>query len=88
MSHHRFPNLSELFYGDLAGKIRKDIVSKDFTHKKECNYRNSMGNTPGVKCAYGGKLNIFYRYVYLGHCNTCMVPIGTYIVHLLYYVST
>ena len=27
MSHHRFPNPSELFYGDLASKIRKDICS-------------------------------------------------------------
>ena len=37
MSHHRYPNLSELFYWDLSGKVRKDIGSKSFIHRELCN---------------------------------------------------
>ena len=64
LSQHRFPNLGELYYGDLAGKVRKDVRSLDFTHKKTCNCSKNIGNEPGVKCAMGGG-GVFYILLYI-----------------------
>ena len=36
MSYHRFPNLGEVLQGDMIGKLRKGIGSKDFLDR-ECN---------------------------------------------------
>ena len=36
MSYHKFPNLGELFGGDLSGNIMKDVMSDDFMHRP-CN---------------------------------------------------
>ena len=55
MLHHRFPNLSKLFYGDLSGEIKKDICSLDYTHEKTCNFSKNIDNEPEVTCAIGGK---------------------------------
>ena len=48
MSYHRFPNLRELFQGDLNKKLLQDVVSKDF-QMLPCNCRNKMS------CPYNGK---------------------------------
>ena len=36
MSYHIFPNLGEVLQGDMIGKLRKGIGSKDFLDR-ECN---------------------------------------------------
>ena len=51
MSYHRFPNLGEILQGDLVGKLRKGIGSKDFLNC-ECNC-SSMKKVKG-ECAYEG----------------------------------
>ena len=65
---HRFPNLGELYYGDLAGKVRKDVRSLDFTHKKTCNCSKNMGNEPGVTCAMGGRC-LLHFIIYKATCG-------------------
>ena len=39
MSHHRFPNMREMFNADLKAKVVQGIQSRDFTNL-ECNCRN------------------------------------------------
>jgi hypothetical protein len=48
MSYHRFPNLRELFQGDLNAKLNAGITSRDF-QTLPCNCRNKKA------CPYGGK---------------------------------
>ena len=50
MSYHKFPNLRELFSGDLTGKMMRDIDSLDFIDR-ECNC-NKASLVDG-RCIYG-----------------------------------
>ena len=52
MSYHRFNNLAELLTGDLAAKMRREILSKYLMDKK-CNC--SLLFKVNGKCAYEGK---------------------------------
>ena len=58
MSHHEFPNLSELCYGDLSSKLTKNVISLDFM-TRNCNCDKS--NCINGKCPCGG------------HCRKCTV---------------
>ena len=51
MSYHRFPNLGEIFQGDLNTKLMDNITSKDFMDR-ECNCTNAT--TVNGKCIYSG----------------------------------
>ena len=50
MSYHRFPNLREIFQGDLQGKLNQGITSKDFINE-ECNCMTRGGQR---NCQYDG----------------------------------
>ena len=49
MSHHRFPNLRQVFQGDLAAKLVEGVESLDFL-ERECNCRSRKTS----QCDYGG----------------------------------
>ena len=51
MSYHRFPNLGEIFQGDLNNKLMDNITSKDFMDLK-CNCTNAT--TVNGECIYSG----------------------------------
>ena len=68
MSYHRFPNLRELFQGDLNGKINKDLVSLDYRNLP-CNCRNKE------TCPYQGKC----RYPIVVYKDTCLTTGKIYI---------
>ena len=62
MSYHRFNNLRELFQGDLATKLSKNLKSKEF-EALNCNCRKNE------KCKFDGKCRSSIV-VYKAICNT------------------
>jgi hypothetical protein len=50
MSYYRFPNLTEMFAGDLSKKLTKGVESMDFK-LHICNCRDPRGTR---RCQYGG----------------------------------
>ena len=51
MSYHKFPNLRELFSGNLTGKMMRDIDSLDFIDR-ECNCNKA--SLVGGECIFWG----------------------------------
>ena len=68
MSYHRFPNLRELFQGDLNKKINRGLVSTDFKNLP-CNCRNEAA------CPYKGKC----RHPIVVYKDTCLTTGKIYI---------
>jgi len=61
VSHHRFPNSSELLHGDSSSKLNKNVVSLDFMDRR-CNCNESNYINGG--CPHGGD------------CRKCMTVHG------------
>ena len=56
MSYHRFPNVRELFNGDLTTKMMEDIIDTD-VKDEDCNC-NRVSKTQDGKCIYGGECRL------------------------------
>ena len=53
MSYHRYPNLLEIFQGDLTSKLNESITSRDFADRP-CNCCSKLCKNNG-ECIYRGK---------------------------------
>ena len=84
MSYHRFPNLGEVLHGDMIGKLRKGIGSKDFLDRE---YNCSSSTKVKGECAYEGDCRaccIVYKVtckkrlsVYVGNTQNTLKKNGT-----------
>ena len=68
MSYHKFPNLREIFQGDLASKLMEGVQSKDFMDRA-CNCNKSTKDEEG-HCIYGGQCRKSIV-IYKATCKEC-----------------
>ena len=68
MSYHKFPNLRDIFQGDLKGKVMKNIVSKEYQDKK-CNCNRATLDKDGL-CQWKGHCGK-HMVLYVMKCRFC-----------------
>ena len=76
MSYHRFPNLREIFNGDLNSKLNREIISRDYQNLP-CNCRNRLTTTCDYNNMCRDKLIVYQVMDCFSHKSTSDPPNNT-----------